>query len=119
MTETPKPVIPKTGENMTIDDLDKVLIIHKLNRLDAIRNDLVAKVEELGELTVEKKTALDTELKEAENADSKGDDIVQKALDETIERVKKELSVFEDHDNLSNLVGVVEVKIQHLKFFGC
>ena len=119
MTEAAKPLIPKTGENMTVDDLDKVLIIHKLNRLDAIRKDLAKRIEDLGELTEEKKTALDAELAEAQKADSKGDDVVQKSLDESIERIKKELEVYADHDNISNLISVVEVKVQHLKFFGC
>jgi hypothetical protein len=119
MAEAPKTNAPKTSENMTVDDLDKVLIIHRLNRLDEIRKNLVKRIEELGELTVEKKDALDTALKEVQGTDSKGDDIVQKALDEKAEKVKKDIAVYEDHDNLTNLIGVVDLKTQHLKFFGC
>jgi hypothetical protein len=119
MTDATKPLLPKTGENMTVDDLDKVLIIHRLNRLDEIRKSLAQKLAELGELTVEKKDSLDAELKEAEGVDSKGDDAAQKVLDEKLVRIKKDISVYEDHDNISNLIGVVDVKVQHLKFFGC
>ena len=59
--------------------------------------------------------------KKIKDTDSKGDDIIQKALDEKIERVKQELTIFDDKenvDNIKNIINVLDTKMQHLKFFG-
>ena len=118
MTETT--AAPK--EQMNIEDLDRVLVLFKLKRLDAIRAQLLERVGKAEAATPEEKEAKTAELKQVQESDSKGDDVIQKALDERSEKLKQELSVFEDKENLENIkniINVLDLKTQHLKFFGC
>ena len=111
---------PKTEIN--VEDLDRVLVIFKLKRLDAIKANLTGRIEKAEAATPEQKAELEEELKKVQETDSKGDDTIQKALDERINKLKQDLSVFDDKEgleNLKNLVNVIDVKQSHLKFFGC
>ena len=109
-------------EQMNVEDLDRVLVMFKLRRLDAIRGQLVARIEQAEAATPEQKAEKEADLKKLQETDSKGDDIIQKAIDEKIEKIKQELTIFDDKENLENIrniVNVLDIKIQHLKFFGC
>lgn len=110
-----------TENKMSVEELDRLLVMYKLRRLDAIRVQLVGRIEKAEKATPEEKVAKEAELKEVQETDSKGDDVIQKALDEKIANIKQELTVFDDKENLEsikNIVNLCDVKIQHLKFFG-
>jgi hypothetical protein len=110
------------SSNMTIEELDRLLILYKLNRLDGIHNTLVERISKAEKATDEEKEELEKQLKEVKESDSRGDNVLQKALDEKLERIKQELTVFDDKinvENIKNIQNVVQVKLQHLKFFGC
>lgn len=127
MTEVAKQLDVPTGdddskEKMSIDELDRMIVIHKIQRLEGIQTALQSRVAAAEVATPEEKAEKETELKKVQETDSKGDDIIQKALDDRIERLKQELTVFEDKDNIENMKNILEVmtlKVQHLKFFGC
>lgn len=117
MTEPQQP----KANNVTIEELDRALVAFKINRIDGIRTSLKERVAKAEAATDEAKVELEKELKTLQETDSKGDDTIQKALDEKIERLKKDLSVYEDKDNLENIkniISITDVKIEHLRFFG-